>query len=118
VTGVVEGSPEHVRGRWGLLLLICLFSGLLFAGSLWLMMVWRPWDPRVSEAQARAAVVTEFARGQAVRCERSEVEDDGTLPGLGDVDYECLVGPGQGFPVVLVGSDSTRVTSMYPYGGP
>jgi hypothetical protein len=56
------------------------------------MMVWRPWDPRVSEAQAREAVVTEFARGQAVRCARSEVEDDGTLPGLGDVDYECLVG--------------------------
>ena len=63
-------------------------------------------------------MVTDLARGQAVRCERSEVEDDGALPGLGDVDYKCLVGPGQGFPVVLVGSDSTSVMSLYSYGGP
>ena len=115
---VVEGNRENVRGRWGLLLLTCVLAGLVFAGGIWLFVVWRPWDPRAPEARARAAVITRFARGQAVRCERSEVEDDGTLPGLGDVDYECLVGPGQGFPIVLVGSNRSRVTSMYPYGGP
>jgi hypothetical protein len=72
----------------------------------------------VSEAQARAAVAREFPRGQTVRCSRSEVSHDPSLPGLGDVDYECLVGPGEGFPHVLVGSDGDRVTSLYPYGGP
>ncbi|MGZ8475856.1 MAG: hypothetical protein ACXWWQ_06485 [Candidatus Limnocylindria bacterium] len=76
------------RGRWWLVLLI----GLVFAGSIGVL-VWRPWDPRVSEAQAREAVAAEFAPGGSrVRCERSEQEGDGSLPGLGEVDYECRVG--------------------------
>ena len=56
--------------------------------------------------------------GSPVHCERSDIEDDGSLPGLGEVDYECRVGEGEGFPRVLVGSSSTRITSMYSYGGP
>jgi hypothetical protein len=79
---------------------------------------WRPWDPHVPEAKARAAVSARFGHGQLVRCERSEQTDDGSLPGLGDVDYDCRVGPGQGFPRVFVGSNSQHVTSIYSYGGP
>ena len=110
----VARGTQSDRGRWGLVLLI----GLLLAGSIGLL-VWRPWDPRVPEAQARQAVVAEFARnGSRVRCERSDSGDDGTLPGLGEVDYDCRVGEGEGFPRVLVGSNGTRVTSMYSYGGP
>jgi hypothetical protein len=80
------------------------------------VLVWRPWDARVSGAQAREAVAAKYARdGSAVRCKRSDMTPDDTTPGLGDVDFRCEVGEGERRFTVLVGGDG-RVTQLYPLG--
>jgi hypothetical protein len=110
--GVVEHSAGSDRPRWFLVALV----GLVFAGCM-AGLVWRPWDARVSNGQARQAVAAKYARdGSAVRCKRSDMTPDDTTPDLGDVDYRCEVGEGERRFTVLVGSDGTRVTQGYPLG--